>query len=182
MNFAHRKNLFSIFFESFIHFPGNKTFTGKGKEKGNGSNCYRLRPKTAKAARSIAAVRGLATAQSAAAARCAPAPPRPGRNLGLGQECPSPPGLKAAQAMPTVGSHQTAPRGIRWNKKSVAASSPQTLIIRLPLFLSQPRSAESESRERTAMAPSPAPRRHARSPTGERAVVEWPSSGALLRP
>ena len=33
MNFAHRKNLISIFFEPFIHFSGNKTFTGKGKEK-----------------------------------------------------------------------------------------------------------------------------------------------------
>ena len=152
MNFAHRKNLFSIFFESFIHFPGNKTFTGKGKEKGNDSNCYRLRPKTAKAARSITAACGPATTQSAVAARRGPAPLRLGHNLGLGQKCPSPPKLKAAQAMPAVGSHRTAPRGIRWNKKPAAAPSPQTLIIRLPLFLSQPRSAESEQ-----LAPSPAP-------------------------
>ena len=170
MNFAHRKNLFSIFFGPFIHFLGNKTFTRKGKEKGNGSNFYRLRPKTAKAAQSIAATRGPAMTQSAATAQRAPTPPRPGRNLGLGRECPSPPGLKAAQAMPAIGSHRTAPCGIRWNKKPAAALSPQTLIIRLPLFLSQPRSAESER-----------PWRRHRPPC-RRAAVEQPGGGALPRP
>ena len=75
VNFTHRKILFSIFFKPFIHFPGNKYLLEKGKTK---------------------KLIHFSTVHSAQLAKWPAVPcssPRPGRNLGLGQDfglAPSP--------------------------------------------------------------------------------------------
>ena len=82
------KNLFSIFFEPFIHFLGNKTFSEKMASSFTGNS---------------AQTRNRPTAHG----RASPvprAPPRPGRNLGLGQESSLAPSPAWAERRPILWS------------------------------------------------------------------------------
>jgi hypothetical protein len=121
--------------------------------------------------------------------RCAP--PRPGRNLGLGLglDFPSPPGPRAD---PVAASRRSSSDG--WpaisagTKNRRASLFPGTLVSFLPSPLSAPHRAE-ERRRRRRRPPVAAegswrrrcrpPRRRARSAVGERVAVEWPCGGAL---
>jgi len=134
-------------------------------------------------ARPAAAVSRPAATVRGAHALAAP-PPRPGRNLGLGQESPRPPRTILARSLVAVGSNPTAVRGSRANKIHSAPAPPVTLVhfFSRPLSLSRSSSqlsATSSSGDRASMAPLPAPSPARALPTR---VSAPPSRGLAATP
>ena len=130
--------------------------------------------------RPVRTVRGLVCFVSARAAQRrlntarVPAPPRPGRNLGLGREFARPHGLILARATLAVGSHRTAiraPREIKTPSRPVQPN-PKSFLLSLPLLSTSRRKSESSG---AAPPPVPSP---VRAPTARwtrrrRAVWWW---------
>ena len=139
MNFAHRTNLFSIFFKPFIHFPGNKCLLEKEKTKTESFQFCSLGP-AIKASRPTPAL-----AQSRARPRTQAAT---WAWAGKVARRSRPPGLSLAQSRSAVGSHPTVARPFRLDKTPTPRAPGKTLghfhsLLLSLLYLSAPLSSLS---------------------------------------